>query len=163
MGALIATQQAMSQEVRARLDELLDQHASLELATSTLAGKPWLAAAYFAPLDPFSLVMMLEDGGRTLGNVSDNPQVALMFQTGNPTALFAQAEGVAQVVPEEGAAFADRIVAKTPGCEALVRLPNLVAVRIDVLRYRLTDLPRGWLPAREIAPPEAAAGESLAS
>lgn len=144
-------------QVRERLDEILGRHATLELATSSARGEPWLAAAYFASKDPFCLVMMLEKEGRTLANIRANPRVAMMFQTGNPTALFAQADGDAHILPDESSDFADRIVAKTPESEPLVRLPHLVAVRIDVDRYRLTDLPAGWLPAREIRRSEQAA------
>ncbi|MCA9618292.1 MAG: pyridoxamine 5'-phosphate oxidase family protein [Myxococcales bacterium] len=135
------------------VEELLRQRATLELATSSEDGLPWLAAAYFAARDPFTLVMMLEREGRTMQNIAANPRVAIMIQDGNPTALFAQAEGVARMVEAENRAFADLIAAKTPESAPLVRLPHLVGVQIDVQHYRLTDLPRGWLPARDLRRP----------
>jgi hypothetical protein len=137
--------------LEARLRDLLATHPTLKLATSSPDADPWIATAYFAAPDPFSLVVMIEGTGRTLRNLRANARVALMIEATNPMAPFAQADGRASVVAGAAVAFRDAIAAKTPESRPLVGLPGLVPVRIDVTRWRITDVPNGWLPAHELA------------
>lgn len=139
-----------SAAIEKRLGELLAAHSTVKIATCSPDAEPWSAAAYFVEETPYSLALMLESGGRTLTNMKANPRVALMLENGNAMALFAQAEGRAQVVDGAGERFRDAIAAKTPGSASLVGLPGLLPVRINVIRWRLTDVPGGWLPAREL-------------
>jgi hypothetical protein len=134
-----------------RLRELLASHAAVKLATSSPDANPWIATAYFSEESSFSLVFMIEGGGRTLRNMRHNPRVALMIEDGDALALFAQAEGRASVVEGAEDAFRDAIASKSPKSAPLVGLPGLVPVRITISKWRLTDVPRGWLPARELA------------
>ena len=135
-----------------RLRDLLAAHSTIKLATAAPDAEPWIATAYFAAQGPYCLSFMLEGGGHTLTNMKANPRVALMVENGDAMALFAQAEGRATVVEGAEARFRDAIAAKTPASAPLVGMPGLVAVRVDVTRWRLTDVPGGWLPARELRP-----------
>jgi hypothetical protein len=138
-----------------RLRELLASHDSIKIATSSPSGEPWISTAYFLDESPFALAFMMEPGGRTLTNMKANPRVALMLENGDAMALFAQAEGRATVVVGGRERFRDGIAAKTPASAGLVELPGLVPVRIEVVRWKLTDVPGGWLPAREFVAPSA--------
>ncbi len=138
-----------------RLRVLLADTATLKLATAGGAVSPWLAAAFFAEADLFTLRLMIERQGKTLANVHADPRVAVMIETGNPMALFVQGEGRAWQVDGDGREFRDALVDKTPASEPLVRLPNLVPVRIEIARWLLTDVPAGWLPAKELRAPPA--------
>ena len=110
---------------------------------------------------PFVLMLMLEPGGATVANLRAHPQVAVMLQHGDAFALFAQAHGHARVVdddPDADAAYRRAISVKAPEGAQLVAIPSLVPVRIEIDRWRLTDVPAGWLPAREVIRPGVAAG-----
>lgn len=134
------------------LRQLLNGNATVKLATAGPGGRPWVATAYFAVDDPFALTVLIEARGRTLSNLRENPHCAVMIENGNAMALFGQAEATAREVDERHDAIRDAISKKTPEAAGLVGLPNLVGVRLDVARWRLTDVPAGWLPAREVLP-----------
>jgi hypothetical protein len=68
-------------------------------------------------------------------------------------APFAQAEATAFRADQRHDAIRDAIASKTPESAGLVGLPGLVGLRLEVGRWRLTDVPKGWLPARELARP----------
>src|SRR3990170_2982020 len=55
---------AVESMIEQRLTRLLAGSATLEIATS--AGRPWVAAAFFAEDGPYVLQVMLEARGRTL-------------------------------------------------------------------------------------------------
>jgi hypothetical protein len=131
-----------------RLTELLARTPTIEIATHGAA--PWIAAAFFAEEGPWRLRLMMEARGTTLGNMLGDPRVAVMIQRGDAFSLFAQGAGQARVAEGAGAAFQAALIAKTPGCAGLVTLPGQVPVVIDLDRWRLTDVPAGWLPGREI-------------
>jgi nitroimidazol reductase NimA-like FMN-containing flavoprotein (pyridoxamine 5'-phosphate oxidase superfamily) len=136
--------------IEQRLREILAGSPTLTLATGV--GAPWIAAAYFAEDGVFVLHMMLESRGRTLANLRAQPAVAVMIHDGNPMAPFAQGEGRAEVLSGSGAADEVRalVIRKTPASAPLVGLPEQVPVRVRLARWRVTDVPAGWLPAREL-------------
>jgi len=133
-----------------RLWDLLAAHSTVKVATYGPEAGPWISAAYFVEESAYSLALMFESGGRTFANMKANPRVALMLENGNAMALFGQAEGRARVVDGAGERFRDAIIAKTPDSAPLVSLPGQLPVRIEVVRWKLTDVPGGWLPAREL-------------
>ncbi len=137
-----------------RLVQLLASNRTLKIATSGGPVSPWVATAYFAESGPFELHVMIESGGKTLANVKAHPRVAVMLENGDAFGLFGQAQGRAALV-EAGAAerFQAEVVAKTPESAPLMRLPNLVPVRIEIDRWLLTDVGSGWLPAKELRAP----------
>ncbi len=130
---------------------VLATHPTIKLATASLQAEPWVATAYYGEETPFSLVMMLEEGGRSLKNLTVNPRVSLMLEGGDAMAPFAQASGVASRVDGDEAFFARVITDKAPESAPLLALPGLVPVRVAIERWRITDVPRGWLPAREVS------------
>ncbi|HTM21357.1 MAG TPA: pyridoxamine 5'-phosphate oxidase family protein [Kofleriaceae bacterium] len=136
--------------IEQRLREILAGNATLTLATADVA--PWVAAAYFAEDGAFVLDLMLEARGRTLANLRARPAIAVMLQDGNPMSPFAQGEGVAEVLAGTGVAdeVRSRIIRKTPASAPLVGLPEQYPVRLRIARWRVTDVPAGWLPAREL-------------
>jgi hypothetical protein len=136
--------------VEQRLAELLASHATLKVATAGGTVSPWVAAAFFAEDGPFRLELVIEGRGKTFANLSVDPRVAVMIEDGNAMSLFAQGAGTAVVVPDDAARFRADLVAKTPGSAPLVGLPGLVPVRITIDRWFLTDVPGGWLPAKEL-------------
>lgn len=141
----------MDHTVEERLSLLLSASPTLEIATS--AGRPWIAAAYFAEDGPYVLQIMLEARGRTLAFLRENPSFAVMVQHGDAMAPFAQGEGHAKVAPADGDAVRSRIIAKTPASAPLVGIPDQVAVYLHVDRWQITDVPAGWLPARVLMGP----------
>ena len=144
----------MNQTIERGLTQLLAGSATLEIATS--AGRPWIAAAFFAEDGPYVLQLMLEARGRTLAYLRENPAVAVMIQRGDAMAPFAQGEGHAVPAPGEADAVRSRIIAKTPASAPLVGIPDQVAVYLHIDRWQITDVPAGWLPARVLLRPPAA-------
>jgi hypothetical protein len=139
--------------LEAAIVRLLSSNATLKVATATHRGAPWVATAFFAEDGPFSLYVLLEARGRTLANLEANPRVAVMIENGDAFSLFAQGSGVPKRVEERHDEIREMIAQKTPASASMVALPNLVAVRIDVEGWRLTDVSAGWIPAKELARP----------
>lgn len=141
--------------MQGRLRSLLEESSTIKIATAGGRRSPWIAAAYFALVDPFCLEVLLEAGGATLSNLRASPAAALMLESGDPFRPFAQAAARA----EAGAgADADRvraaITARSPVSAPLVALPGLVPVRLLIDAWWLTDVSRGVLPAHELRPAE---------
>lgn len=136
-------------EVEAVVRETLAAHKSMYLATSGSAG-PWVGGVYFAEVDPFTLVVVLEQRGRTLAAVRENPAVALVVAAGTPMQPFLQARATAEIV--EGDADTDvrrRLLGKVPECAPFLEFP-IAAVRLTVPTWRVTDIQQGWLPGKEL-------------
>lgn len=153
MSAVTTTDQNVS-EVNAVVRDTLAAHKSMYLATSGSAG-PWVGGVYFAEVDSFTLVLVLEERGRTLAAVRENPAVAVVVSTGCPTQPFLQARATAEVV--EGARDAEvrrQLLAKVPEAAPFLDFP-VKAVRLTVSSWRATDLGNGWLPGKELAHPTA--------
>ncbi|OLR93656.1 pyridoxamine 5'-phosphate oxidase family protein [Actinokineospora bangkokensis] len=137
-------------EVEAAVRDTLAAHKSLYLATAGSSG-PWAGGVYFAEVDPFTLAVVLEERGRTLAAVRENPQVAVVVSTGSPAQPFLQARAEAEVVTgERDADVRARLLAKVPECAPFLGFP-IAAVHLSVRAWRITDLDRGWLPGRELA------------
>ncbi|CCH30831.1 pyridoxamine 5'-phosphate oxidase family protein [Actinosynnema sp. NPDC047251] len=147
----MSTTESTVSEVEAAVRGTLAAHKSMYLATSGGDG-PWVGGVYFAEVDTFTLVLVLEDSGRTLAAVRENPVVALVVSTGSPAQPFLQARAVAEVVDGEwDARVRERLVAKVPEAAPFLAYP-IRAVRLSVTSWRITDLPNGWLPGRELTP-----------
>lgn len=136
-------------EVEAVTRGTLAAHKSMYLATSGNAG-PWVGGVYFAEADLFTLVLVLEQRGRTLAAVRENPDVAVVVAAGTPMRPFLQARATAEVV--EGDADAEvrqLLLGKVPECAPFLEFP-IAAVRLTVPVWRVTDIQRGWLPGKEL-------------
>jgi hypothetical protein len=130
----------------------LAAHKSLFLATSGSTG-PWVGGVYFAESGEFTLNLVLEDRGRTLAAIRENPVVSVVVSTGSPMQPFLQAQALAEVVgAEEGAGVRDLLVAKVPEAAPFLSAP-VTAVRLTVRKWRATDIANGLLPGVELPAP----------
>ncbi|MEV7091300.1 pyridoxamine 5'-phosphate oxidase family protein [Amycolatopsis sp. NPDC051045] len=130
----------------------LSAHKSLFLATSGSTG-PWVGGVYFAESGEFTLNVVLEDRGRTLAAIREDPLVAVVVSTGSPMQPFLQAQALAEVVGgEEDARVRELLVTKVPEAAAFLDAP-VTAVRLTVRKWRATDIANGWLPGRELPGP----------
>ena len=138
-------------EVHGAVTALLEEHDSL-LLSSCSQDRPWGAGAYFAPLDPFRLTLILETGGTTLRNIRANPRVAVVIASGDPFRPFLQAGATATVRDDDGRqeTFA-ALRAAVPQIEPLLSMP-VEAMELTVEKWRVTDIVNGWLPGKEFTP-----------
>jgi nitroimidazol reductase NimA-like FMN-containing flavoprotein (pyridoxamine 5'-phosphate oxidase superfamily) len=141
-----------SAEVEALVRDTLAAHQSFYLATTSDAG-PWVNGAYFAETGLFTLVLVLEQRGRTLAAIRANPLVSVIISTGSPAQPFLQAQATARVVDGAEADEVRRVLlAKVPQVEPFLGAP-IEAVELTVTTWRATDIPNGWLPGRELRAP----------
>jgi nitroimidazol reductase NimA-like FMN-containing flavoprotein (pyridoxamine 5'-phosphate oxidase superfamily) len=137
-------------EVEALLRRTLAAHKSMFLATAGSDGS-WVSGVYFAENGLHTLELVLEERGRTLRAINENPEVALVVSTGSPMEPFLQARGTAEVVEgAEDEAVRQRLVAKVPEVEPFLATP-IRALRISVPTWRVTDILNGWLPGRDFS------------
>ena len=117
--------------------------------------EPWGAGAFFAESDLFDLWLILELYGRTLGNIRQNPRVAMVVSNGNPFEPFLQGSADALVLEDDDnmRAATGALRAKAPQIEPLLGAP-IAAVRLHVTRWRATDVANGWLPGKELPSPK---------
>ncbi|MFD4676469.1 pyridoxamine 5'-phosphate oxidase family protein [Lentzea sp. NPDC058450] len=137
-------------DVEALLHRTLAAHKSMFLATAGSDGS-WVSGVYFAEDGPHSLVLVLEERGRTLKAIKENPEVAVVVSTGSPMEPFLQARGTARVVDgAEDEVVRQHLVAKVPEAGPFLATP-IRTVRIDVPSWRVTDIPNGWLPGKDFS------------
>lgn len=136
--------------VEALLLSTLAAHKSMFLATACSDGS-WVSGVYFAEDGPHTLVLVLEERGRTLKAIKENPEVALVVSTGSPMEPFLQARATAEIVEgAEDEAVRQRLVAKVPEAAPFLAAP-IRAVRLTVPQWRVTDIPNGWLPGKDFS------------
>lgn len=136
--------------VEALLHSTLAAHKSMFLATAGSDGS-WVSGVYFAEDGPHTLVLVLEERGRTLKAIKENPEVALVVSTGSPMEPFLQARATAEIVEDaEDEAVRQRLVTKVPEAAPFLATP-IRAVRLSVPRWRVTDIPNGWLPGKDFS------------
>jgi len=141
-------------EIEDKVRGLLADRATMFLSTSA-NDQPWVAGTFFAESDPFTLALVLEPTGRTLTNIRTNPQVSVVVSSGSPFDAYLQGEGEAVELIEDGQPQATRtaLLAKAPEVEPFLQYP-LVTLAVRVHRWRVTDVPNGWMPGRELVHPE---------
>lgn len=136
--------------VEALLHRTLAAHKSMFLATAGSDGS-WVSGVYFAEDGPHTLVLVLEERGRTLKAIKENPEVALVVSTGSPMEPFLQARGTAVVVEgAEDEAVRQHLVAKVPEVAPFLATP-IRTVKVSVPTWRVTDIPNGWLPGKDFS------------
>ena len=130
----------------------LAAHKSLFLATSGSTG-PWVGGVYFAESGEFTLNLVLEDRGRTLAAIRENPVVSVVVSTGSPMQPFLQAQAFAEIIGgDEDARVRELLVTKVPEAAAFLAAP-VTAVRLAVRKWRATDIANGLLPGVELPGP----------
>ncbi|MCS7481124.1 pyridoxamine 5'-phosphate oxidase family protein [Umezawaea endophytica] len=136
-------------EVENLVRDTLAAHQSFFLATAGEQG-PWVNGAYFAETGLFTLSLVLEQRGRTLAAIRQDPLVSVIISTGSPAQPFLQAQATARVVVGAEADDVRRVLlAKVPQAEPFLSAP-IEAVRLRVSAWRATDIPNGWLPGRDL-------------
>lgn len=143
-------------EVEEVVRRLLAGAPTMYLST-TADDEPWGAGAFFAESDLFHLSLVLEEHGRTLGNIRRNPRLALVVSSGNPFEPFLQGAADAELLEDddEFRATVEALRTKAPEIEPLLSVP-MVAVQLHVSRWRATDVVNGWLPGKELLAAETA-------
>ncbi|WP_410607832.1 pyridoxamine 5'-phosphate oxidase family protein [Amycolatopsis sp. lyj-109] len=130
----------------------LAAHQSLFLATSGSTG-PWVGGVYFAESGEFTLNLVLEDRGRTLAAIRENPVVSVVVSTGSPMQPFLQAQAFAEVLGgDDDARVRELLVTKVPEAAPFLAAP-VTAVRLAVRKWRATDIANGLLPGVELPGP----------
>ena len=136
--------------VEALLHRTLAAHKSMFLATAGSDGS-WVSGVYFAEDGPHTLVLVLEERGRTLKAIRENAEVALVVSTGSPMEPFLQARGKAVVVEGiEDDAVRQRLVTKVPEVAPFLATP-IRTVKVSVPTWRVTVIPNGWLPGKDFS------------
>ncbi|NKY32061.1 pyridoxamine 5'-phosphate oxidase family protein [Nocardia speluncae] len=135
-------------EIRKKLTEVLT-HSSIDLATSE-DGVNWATSAFFANLDEdlFRLTLILENRGRTLGQLKANPNVGVKVVPGGIADPFAQGLGTVTLRDDsERDETFQALLRKEPQVEPFFASP-VTAVVIDIDWWRVTHLGGGWLPGK---------------
>lgn len=135
-------------EIRKKLTEVLS-HSSIDLATSK-DGINWATSAFFANLDDdlFRLTLILENQGRTLGQLKANPNVGVKVVPGGLVEPFAQGLGTVTVRDDsERDETFQALLRKEPQAEPFFAAP-VTAIVIDIDWWRVTHLGGGWLPGK---------------
>ena len=136
-------------ETRTAVDGVLAAHGNLYLA-SAHDGRPWVSGVYFAETSTFELAVVLETHGRTLTALRANPHAAVVVSSGSPHEPFLQGAATVEVLDGTAAEDAHRaLLAKVPQIEQFLQYPH-EAVRLSVSLWRITDVTRGWIPARTL-------------
>lgn len=149
---MTTAQETTTAEVESLAREILATHQSLFLGTAGSAG-PWVSGVYFAETGLYTLSVVLEQRGRTLAAIRENPVVSLVVSTGSPGEPFLQAQATVEVVDGVDADEIRRVlVEKVPAAAPFMSAP-IEAVRLSVTGWRVTDIPNGWLPGRELVNP----------
>jgi hypothetical protein len=136
-----------------RLTSLLAESHVLKLATTGGPLSPWIAAAFFVEDGPFSLLLMLEGGGKTMTNLRADPRLAVMLECGDALAPFAQGAGKVRLDGLDTKETIARIAAKTPESAPLLAIPGQLPVRIEIDRWWMTDVKAGLLPGKLVERP----------
>ena len=131
-------------------------HKTLSLATTGPAGL-WLGSHYFAEAGEgrHDFFMTITCGTHTHTNLSANPTAAYTIDGGNPFVAFLQ--GQAKLVPLTGQAKEDAKGILSSKCPEVFGFWNALPpdgytiFHLVPQRIFVTDIPNGWLPAREQA------------
>lgn len=136
-------------DVQAVIQQLLTEHNALTLATTGGEFSPWVLGVYFAAegLTPY---LVLEQAGKTMQNVKKDPRVALLISSNDASKDFVQASARLTLLPDsELPRVMGLLTAKMPWFKTYT---PTTAVRLDVTRWHVSSLSRGWFPARVLTP-----------
>ena len=149
METVLVPHEALEDKVRS----VLAGHKTMFLGTAA-GDRPWVAGVFFAEAGLFTLALVLETHGSTLGNIRANPNVAFVVSAGNGFAPFLQGHAEAVVLSggEELEATKAALLAKAPEIEPFFAAP-ITAISLRVREWRATDVTIGWLPAKVLAAP----------
>ncbi len=135
-------------EVLQVMQEILGDSRVLTLATA-YDGQPWATTMFFA-LEGMNLYCIVEDRGEGMTNLKKNSNVALVVDNRTPE-RFVQAAGEAEIVQGDEEEKRRRLVLdKVPEYKQFFEMVTTSVVRIALKRIHVTDVPRGWYPAKSL-------------
>ncbi|MEM4297819.1 MAG: pyridoxamine 5'-phosphate oxidase family protein [Nitrososphaerota archaeon] len=134
------------EEVYRIMQEILRECRVCTLATES-DGRPWATTVFFAA-DGVNIYCIVEDRGQGMKNLKKNPNVALAIDNRVPD-RFVQASGMAEVVRGDEEAKGRRLVlSRVPEYRPFFEMVSTSVVRIGLKRVHVTDVPKGWFPAK---------------
>jgi len=135
-----------SDEVYREAQEIFKACKACTLATEK-GGEPWATSVFFAA-EGLAVYCIVEDRGQGMANLKNNPRVALAVDNRIPD-KFLQAAGVAKVVAGEEEAKGRRLVLeRVPEYKPFFEMVKTSVVRIDLKKLHVTNVPKGWFPAK---------------
>lgn len=137
---------------------VLDQHPSMQLATTGGPYSPWVLGVYFAVEarggsedEPLSLTFFLEESGKSLQNALVDPRVAFMVTSLDAKQDFVQGKGAITALDRDAEAeVRARLLSKMPWYATYT---PVAPVRLVVDELFVSSFERGWFPAKKIAWP----------
>ncbi|WP_309492199.1 pyridoxamine 5'-phosphate oxidase family protein [Candidatus Hecatella orcuttiae] len=134
------------EEIRRVMEEILQGCKVCTLATES-GGKPWATTMFFA-VKGTNFYCIVENRGHGMANLKKNPHVALAIDNRVPD-RFVQAAGTAEVVEGEEEAEGRKLVLdRVPEYRPFFEMVTTSLVRIVPKEIHVTDVPRGWFPAK---------------
>jgi len=135
-------------EVLQVMQEILGDSRVLTLAT-VHDGQPWATTMFFA-LEGMNVYCIVEDRGEGMTNLKKNSNVALVVDDRTPN-RFVQAAGEANIVQgAEDAKWRRLVLDKVPEYKPFFEMVTTSVIRILLKRIHVTDVPRGWFPAKSL-------------
>lgn len=141
---------SQSGEVYREAQEIFNACKACTLATEK-DGEPWATSVFFAA-EGLTVYCIVEDRGQGMANLKANPRIALAVDNRTPD-RFVQASGVAKVVAGEEEVKGRRLVLeKVPEYKPFFEMVKTSLVRIDLKKLHVTNVPKGWFPAKVLLP-----------
>lgn len=136
-----------------RVEQTLEAHQTLVLATVDEAGQPEAASIFYAMQrdnGELRLICALLSRSSKLAALRRNPQAGIFIGPQAPT-IWLQAECTAEIVEDAGERmrWLDQLVNSVPASRAFVERVSVTPVLFRVRRIKLTDL-TGGLPPIEV-------------
>ncbi len=136
------------EEILQAMKEILQNYTVCTLGTES-DGKPWATTMFFA-LDGMKMYCIVEDRGEGMKNLKNNPNVALAIDNQIPN-QFVQLAGTAEVVQgDEDVKGRSLVLGRVPEYKPFFEMVTTSVVKITLKRIHVTDVPRGWFPAKVV-------------
>ncbi len=130
------------------MKEIIHNYTVCTLATES-NGKPWATSMFFA-LDGMHIYCIVEDRGEGMKKLKNNPNVALAIDNQIPN-QFVQLAGTAEVVQgDEDVKGRTLVLGRVPEYKPFFEMVATSVVKITLKRIHVTDVPRGWFPAKVV-------------
>jgi len=124
----------------------MSSNNAIMLATTGGEFSPWILGAYFAN-DDTDIYLLLEQGGKSFGNIKINNKIAYSISQNDATKDFIQGSGEAIILPsDEEQRVREMLVNKMPWYQTFV---PMVPIKIVSSKIFVTSLQNGWFPAKE--------------
>jgi nitroimidazol reductase NimA-like FMN-containing flavoprotein (pyridoxamine 5'-phosphate oxidase superfamily) len=136
----------MNEEIKSKILEVMSSNNAIMLATTGGEFSPWILGAYFAN-DDTDIYLLLEQGGKSFGNIKINNKIAYSISQNDATKDFIQGSGEAIILPsDEEQRVREMLVNKMPWYQTFV---PMVPIKIVSSKIFVTSLQNGWFPAKE--------------